>query len=99
MAHRNRRRPDNLDEALKKAEAELKKSPVKQAVCAAAMSGSADLKDLTKLVGAALLPLMLTGAVSLPLTPLALAAVGIVLFRMSVASYCADANPKGRSQE
>jgi hypothetical protein len=86
-------------DAIKQAEAQLEKIPAKKAICAALGAGCDDLKELTKVAGAALLPLMLTGVITLPVTPLAFAAVGISIFRMSVASYCADANLPGKSQK
>jgi len=68
----------------------LQKKAAKRAVCVALGSGSDDLKDVTKTVGAALLPLAVTSVVTLPLVPVAFAAAGVVVFRMGVAAYCAD---------
>jgi hypothetical protein len=82
----------NVDEATEVAEHELQKPPAKHAICAALKSGSDDLMEFTKTIGAALLPLVLTGLITLPLVPIAFAAAALTVYRVGVAMYCADAH-------
>ncbi|HEX6387196.1 MAG TPA: hypothetical protein VF177_21220 [Anaerolineae bacterium] len=86
--------PDNIDEqaarqAAAQAESEMEKQSVKKVVCAALKSTGDDLGEIAKVVGAALLPLVVTGAITLPVTPLAFAFAALFVYRAGVSAYCA----------
>lgn len=81
-------------DALEKVEAiarrELQQQKVKSALCAVLRSTRDDLRSVAQVVAAALLPLTLAGTISLPATPLALAAAALIVFNAGVARYCED---------
>ncbi|VAX12461.1 hypothetical protein MNBD_GAMMA24-331 [hydrothermal vent metagenome] len=81
---------DAISDAREAAEAELAKTSVRQTLCAALRSTSNNIRDVTKVVAAALLPLSQAGVIALPLTPIAFAAVAVIVFDIGVAAYCAD---------
>jgi hypothetical protein len=79
--------------ALDKAETEARKiverSPaVKEQICAALRSVSDDIKDIAKLVGAAVLSLMAAGVISVVATPVAVAGFVIMVIRAGVSAFC-----------
>jgi hypothetical protein len=85
--------PQLAEASIKQAEKVVSNPTVKQVVCGVLSTASDDLREITKVAGAALIPLAISGVISLPMTPLALAAVGIVVFRLGVASFCAGSKP------
>jgi hypothetical protein len=70
----------------------IQEPAARKAICAALRSTGDDLKDIAKTVAAALLPLSLAGVVALPVTPLALAAAAVLVYRLGVAAYCSNVN-------
>jgi hypothetical protein len=79
---------DDFEQASEVAEKELGKPEVKSKLCAALESAGKDLVEVTKIVAAVICPLSIAGAVTIPLTPLAIAAAALVVFRMGVSAYC-----------
>lgn len=77
-----------LHEAVQLAKKELRKANVKNLVCAALKSASTNIRDVAKIVGAALLPLSIAGTISLPITPLFYAAAALIVFDIGVNTYC-----------
>jgi len=82
--------PSDVEKAEALAERQLKDSVVKKQVCGALKSVSNDLSEITKIVATALISLSTAGVITLPMTPLAFAAAGLVVFRSGVAAYCPD---------
>ena len=69
---------------------ELENIQVRKAICAALESANNDVRDIAKLVGAALLPLSLSGVVAIPLTPLAFGVAGLIVFNAGVSAFCSS---------
>jgi hypothetical protein len=92
MAESHQKELLDLAEAEKTAEMLLSRHELNAANCAALSTTTSDLKDVTIASGSVLLPLVYSGVVSLPLTPLAFAAVGVLIFRGGVAAYCSKFN-------
>ena len=70
------------------AKKELEKPTTKKRICAALTIVGNDLSEVTKVVSSALIPLSLSGVIAIPLTPLALAVSGLIVFKSGVAAYC-----------
>lgn len=76
-------------------EKELKKNaPARKAICAALGSVKNDIREVTKVVGAALLPLAITGVIAIPITPLAFAVAGVIVFDAGISAFCAEFSPE-----
>ena len=78
-----------LDKAEAEARAIVERSPeVKEQICAALRSVSDDVKDIAKLVGAAVLSLMAAGVISVVATPFAAAGFVIMVLRAGISAFC-----------
>ena len=80
--------PKAVEEAQQTASAQLQSAGVRARICEALKTSSDDLRELTKVVGAALLPLILTGVISIPATPLGLAVAALFVYRLGISAYC-----------
>jgi hypothetical protein len=63
---------------------------VRKAICAALGSIKNDIRDVTKVAGAALLPLSLTGIIAIPATPMAIAVAGLIIFDAGISAFCSE---------
>jgi hypothetical protein len=62
----------------------------RKAVCAALGSVKYDIREVTKVVGGVLLPLSLSGVIAIPITPLAFAVAGLIVFDAGVSAFCSE---------
>jgi hypothetical protein len=70
-------------------EKELKKNVLtKKAICAVLGSAKNDIREVTKIVGAAILPLALSGVIVIPITPFAFAVAGLFVFNAGITAFC-----------
>lgn len=67
----------------------LKRKNVRELLCPALKSVTDDVFDISKSVTPVLTGCVVSGVISIPLTPVIFAAVAVVIVRMSVASLCA----------
>jgi magnesium-transporting ATPase (P-type) len=82
-----------LRKSVKSVKKEIKKNiQARKAICAALGSVKNDIRDVTKVVGAALLPLALSGVIAIPITPLAFAIAGLIVFDAGVSAFCAESS-------
>ena len=77
-----------VDETVTSVKKELENIQARKAICAALESAKNDVRDVAKVVGAALLPLSLSGVVAIPLTPLAFGVAGLIVFSAGVSVFC-----------
>lgn len=78
-------------ESLKSVNNELEKSvEARKAICVALGSVKNDIREVTKVVGASLLPLSLSGVIAIPLTPLAFAVAGLIVFNAGLSAFCSE---------
>jgi hypothetical protein len=63
-------------------------------ICEALKSVNEDVKDLAKILCAALVPLSLAGTLTLPLTPLLFLGIGLVVWRAGTNGFCAGIKAK-----
>lgn len=82
--------PNDLAKVEQRVRQELAKQAVKAALCAALKSATNNIRGVSQVVVATLLPLALAGTISVPLTPLALAAAAVIVFDAGVAAFCSD---------
>jgi hypothetical protein len=74
--------------AMEQSEVLLARSDIRDRICPGLLSVSDDVKDIAKIVGAALFPLSLVPAGPIPLTPLVAAAVSLMVLRAGVQAIC-----------
>lgn len=63
---------------------------VRKQICAALKSGTDDVYEIGKLLTPILLPMSLSEVIPLPATPIALAAISIIIARIGIAGLCAN---------
>ena len=81
--------PDELPASFSAVERELANNETaKKVICAALISVRNDIREVTKVVGAALLPLAISGVVAVPITPMAFAFAGLIVFNIGVSTFC-----------
>jgi hypothetical protein len=80
----------SVDQAISQAESVVSRKDILARLCPALRSASDDIREVATVVSAALLPLALSGVIAIPVTPLAFAAVALVIVRASVATLCSD---------
>jgi hypothetical protein len=66
----------------------LAKTEIRNRICPGLLSVSDDIKEVSKVVGAAMFPLSLIPASTIPLTPLVVAAIAIVILRAGIQTVC-----------
>ena len=66
----------------------------KKAICAALGSAQTDIRDVTKVVGAAILPLALSGVLAIPITSIAFAVAGLLVFNAGITAFCSEYLPQ-----
>lgn len=81
-----------VDKAIVLVRSELKKTSVKKKLCEALKSAKLDIREVSKIVGASLLPMSLSGIISLPITPLVFAVAGVLIFDAGISVYCSEFN-------
>lgn len=62
---------------------------IRRRICAALQAGTNDAFEIGKVLTPILLPLSLAGTIAIPPTPIALAAVSLIVARIGVAAFCA----------
>jgi hypothetical protein len=83
--------PDGpLRQAISHAKHLLNDPTAKARICEAVKACAEDIREIAKVLSAALLPLALAGTIALPITPLAFAALAFVVARAGVHAICAD---------
>jgi hypothetical protein len=84
--------PDPLTEEKKAALASAKDAAgslsLRQLLCPSLRTTADDLREVAKVVGAAMLPLSFVPGTQFALTPLVAAAVAVVVFRAGTAAFC-----------
>jgi hypothetical protein len=78
-------------EALQIADKEENKRRIRDIICPGLLTVADDVREVAKVVGAAMLPLTLVPGANLPVTPLVIAAISVVVFRTGVSQYCSGA--------
>jgi magnesium-transporting ATPase (P-type) len=87
----NRIDSHEVRESMKSVKKELDKSAqARKAICAGLSSVKNDIREVTKIVGAALLPLSLSGVIAIPITPLEFAVAGLIVFDAGVSAFCSE---------
>jgi hypothetical protein len=81
--------PSAVSTAMKEAQQIVSDISLKQRICSALKSATKDLTDIAKTVAAVLLPLSLSGAVAISLSPIVYAGVALIIFTSGVAAFCA----------
>ena len=75
----------------------IKQQPqIRERICEALKSVNDDAKDIAKIICAALLPLSITGVITLPLTPIVCLGIGLVVWRAGTSGFCTGV---GRSKK
>ena len=83
--------PGLLEETERAAENQLQhNNEVRNRIREALKTSSEDLREMTKVIGAALLPLMITGAIALTRHPLGIAVAALIVYRAGISAYCSD---------
>lgn len=82
----------DVDIAVAESQALLQQPSIKERLCPALRSVSDDIRDVAKIVSAAMLPLALVPGSVIPLSPLVFAAVALVIVRAGVNSICPPAH-------
>ena len=77
-------------ETVKSVNKELENLQARKAICAALGSVKNDIREVAKVVGAALLPLSLSGVIAISTTPLAFAVAGLIVFNAGVSAFCSE---------
>jgi len=90
VSHKRTESPE-FKQTMKSVRDELEKNvQAKRSICAALGSVKNDLFEVTKITGAALLPLSICGVVAIPITPLAFAVAGLIVFNAGISAYCSE---------
>ena len=92
----NKESHDNTEELLSNAKEEAiqiaNSGLIKSKICAGIKNVTDNIKEITKIVVASLLPLSLIGTITLPLTPILLTAVVLIILDSGIAVYCSSGN-------
>jgi hypothetical protein len=86
--------PRAVEETQRAAKTQLQDDRVRERICEALKTSSEDLREMAKVIGAALLPLMITGVIALPATPLGIAVAALIVYRAGISAYCASTSDK-----
>jgi hypothetical protein len=77
--------------AAEKAASEIiARADIRSVLCPGLLNASNDVRDIAKASGGAILPLVLAGAIHLPLTPLAFGVFALVVIRAGLRSLCRE---------
>jgi hypothetical protein len=72
----------------------LLRKDVRKRLCPGLQSVSSDVNDIAKAITPILVPLILTGMLTIPLQPLLFAYIAVIIARMGIASICDDYKDK-----